>query len=135
MDGSIFGTLMGFMRSRFSLLPPVTASFRMSKRTAAASFMRNKLKLIVLLSFGLVSGCAYNRQFFSNCRPAVPAVRDYAIGHLPELSQDQREFIASTEPSMAQANYVEVRFKWTNVCEVRSSAPPCRPFEVIDLRK
>jgi hypothetical protein len=96
--------------------------------------MRHRSKLIVLFLFGLISGCAINRQFFDECRPAIPAMREYAFEHLPLLTPYERKLILTTEPIMVQANYVDVRFKWTNVCEVLSSAPPCRPYKIIDLR-
>jgi hypothetical protein len=96
--------------------------------------MSQKFKFIGVFLV-LVSGCAYNREFFNDCRPAVPAMRDYAIQHLPDLSQEDRRVITTTEPRLAHANYVEVHFTWTNICEVLSSAPPCQPFKVVDLRK
>jgi hypothetical protein len=100
----------------------------------SSRLMRHRSKLIVLFLFGLVSGCAINRHFFDDCRPAIGTMREYALEHLPLLTLYERKFILTTEPIIAQANYVDVRFKWANVCEVLSSAPPCRPYKVIDLR-
>jgi len=103
-------------------------------RKDSSRFMRHKSIFIALFFIGLVSGCALNRQFFDDCCPAIPARREYAFDHLPLLTPYERKLVSATEPIISQANYVEVHFKWTNVCEVRSSAPPCRPFSVIDLR-
>jgi hypothetical protein len=105
------------------------------ERSTSLPRMRHRIQLFGLLACVLLAGCAYNRQFFSECRPAVPTMRDYAIQHLIDLSQADKQFIAATEPRLAQANYIEVHFTWTNVCEVLSSSPPCEPFKVIDLRK
>jgi hypothetical protein len=97
--------------------------------------MRHVFQVIALFSIVLFAGCVSNREFFAESRSAVPAMRAYALEHLRELSQQDRQFIAGTEPRLAQANYVEVHFIWTNVCEVLASAPPCRPYQLIDLRK
>jgi len=97
--------------------------------------MNRRFTLVGVLLCAILSGCAHDRQFFDDCRPAVPKIRDYAIQDLPNLSPEDRQRITDTEPRLAQANYVEVHFTWTNICEVLSGAPPCQPFKVIDLRK
>jgi hypothetical protein len=120
---------------RFGMRTRWVARFAQFCRSASLPRMRHRIQLFGLLACFLLAGCAYNRQFFGECRPAVPTMRDYAIQHLPDLSQDEKEFISATEPRLAQANYIEVHFTWTNVCEVFASSPPCEPFQVRDLRK
>jgi len=90
---------------------------------------------VPVLGWLVVSGCSYNRQFFNDCRPAMPIMRDYAFQHLNGLSEEDKRLITATEPRLAQANYIEVHFTWTNICEVLSSPPPCHAFKVLDLRK
>lgn len=100
--------------------------------------MRYKLcSLVVLVAF-ICSGCFYynyNRQFFAECRANVPAIRSFAISHIANLSGDDRQIINTTEPQLAAANWVDVKFTWTKVCMVDTAAPPdCHPFKVFDLR-
>jgi hypothetical protein len=95
--------------------------------------MRYKLHILVLL-VAISSGCVSNRKFFADCRPAVPVMRDYAISHLPALSESDKQVIATTEPSLAQANYIQVYFGWSNICTVVSGPPPCQPLSVMDWR-
>jgi hypothetical protein len=97
--------------------------------------MNQRFRFVGVLLCTLLSRCAYNRQFFDECRSSTPVIRDYAIQHLPALSQEDRQFIMSTEPRIGHANYVEIHFTWTNICEVLSGGPPCQPFKAIDLRK
>jgi hypothetical protein len=101
--------------------------------------MYYRFVFLVLLAGILSPGCAYNnynRQFFADCRTKVPAIRVYAVSHLATLSDDDKRIIDTTEPKLAQANYVDVHFTWPNVCMVDSGTPPnCEPFKVVDLRQ
>lgn len=62
-------------------------------------------------------------------------IRDYALHHLPDMTQEERQIISNTEPTVGQVNYAEVHFKWADIREVLSGAPPkCEPFKVIVAR-
>jgi hypothetical protein len=78
------------------------------------------------------TGCgATPRSKLDEARRAVPAMREYALRNLADLTPAERERVESREPAMGQANYVAYYFWWKDddgrkVVTVDATPPPCR---------
>lgn len=96
--------------------------------------MKRLIRILTLLTIASQAwGCGlFPRSRFDEARESLPAIRAYALQHLPGLTDEERQIINTRAPKMAQANYVEYYFRWEDaagerIAEVAASPPPCVP--------
>jgi hypothetical protein len=76
-----------------------------------------KLQAIVVVSilFSFICGCGLLPRYeYEEAKSLVPSVREYALSTLQDLSEEERNFINQTEPSIGHANYVTYYYWWKN---------------------
>jgi len=78
--------------------------------------MRNSSIILLLLVLWLCcQGCGLMPHFeYKEAKSLVPSVREYALSELPNLSEEERNFINQTEPVIGHANYMIYYYWWKN---------------------
>jgi hypothetical protein len=64
----------------------------------------------------------------------IPAVRQYLIEQIPDLTKSEKEFIKDNDPLIGHANYIVYYFEWFDLSDevsftVETSGPPFRPYK------
>lgn len=94
------------------------------------------LALLALVFTGI--GCQHmknnEQSFFTGAEQGIEDARRYAASRLKNLSGADLQAIAGTRPGISHVDYSRVHYRWTNICTVLATAPPCRPYMVMDQR-
>jgi hypothetical protein len=97
------------------------------------------LTLLVPVLAILAGGCAHLREretaFFEGAERGIEDARRYAVSRLRNLSGRDLQTVAQTRPAISHVDYERVHYRWTNLCTVLSTPPPCQPYMVLDQRR
>jgi hypothetical protein len=94
---------------------------------------------VLALTLLACGGCQHlqdnERAFIEGSEKGIEDARKYAINRLKRLSSSDLETIARTRPAISHVDYARVHYRWTNICTVFSTPPPCSAYLVLDQRR
>jgi hypothetical protein len=134
------------MKSAGNRLPNATAGASVScpclSSVGTARRRANHLGALALaLLFALLAGAGCRHleeretEFFAGAEQGIEDARHYAATRLKNLSGPDLLAIATTRPGISHVDYARVHYRWTNICTVLATAPPCRSYMVMDQRR
>jgi hypothetical protein len=95
--------------------------------------------LALLFAILAGAGCRHleerETEFFAGAEQGIEDARRYAATRLKNLSGPDLQAIVGTRPGISHVDYSRVHYRWTNVCTVLATAPPCQPYMVLDQRR
>jgi hypothetical protein len=112
--------------------PPVS---RNGSRTSISFVTVLGLSIALLAGVGCQHLHDNEREFRAGSERGIDDARVYAVSRLKKLSAADLQTIAETRPAISHVDYTRVHYRWTNVCTVLATPPPCQPYMVMDQRK